>query len=277
MSQDTVTRPVGVDELRRAWHALQQGQFRARPTAPPRPDHDAEGGCAPRWDPAEPVLPVVGCIGQAGATTLALAIATVAEATRLIECGTATASGLAAAATAELGRDERWTLGRRDRVWLARVSEVLLDPSETPLPGELAQQVSLSVLDVAWEVGQVMACDGWIRHQLLAAPTPVLVTSPTVPGLRRLEIALSLLPADQPVIAMTGAPARRWPAQLTGSIGPLTAAALADQRLVNIPTDKSLAIRGVSSSPLPTSLLQAAETLLQHTAVRNHHQKGQQS
>lgn len=124
----------------------------------------------------------MGCIGQAGATTLALAIATVAEATRLIECGTATASGLAAAATAELGRDERWTLGRRDRVWLARASEVLLDPSETPLPGELAQQVSLSVLDVAWEVGQVMACDGWIRHQLLAAPTPVLVTSPTVPG-----------------------------------------------------------------------------------------------
>ena len=46
---------------------------------------------------------------------------------------------------------------------------------------------------------------------------------------------------------------------------------------MNIPTDKSLAIRGVSSSPLPTSLLQAAETLLQHTAVRNHHQKGQQS
>jgi hypothetical protein len=106
-------------------------------------------------------------------------------------------------------------------------------------------------------------------------PSVIAVTSPTIPGLRRLEIALSLLPLAAQVIAVSGshlpAAGRR---QLTPRSGPLTAAALAAKRVCEHPDRQVLALRGLRSSPLPTSLLKAAETLLQHTAVGDHHQKG---
>ena len=72
MSETTVTRPVGVDELRRAWHALQEGQFRTRAPRPPQaPSARRPEVPASAWKPTEPVLPVIGCVGKAGATTAA--------------------------------------------------------------------------------------------------------------------------------------------------------------------------------------------------------------
>ncbi|NMM23992.1 MAG: hypothetical protein HHJ11_10915, partial [Phycicoccus sp.] len=59
------TRAVGVDELRRAWHAVQDGQFLApRPTdlgAASSPTEPAVGDDR-YWRPGESVLPVVGCL-----------------------------------------------------------------------------------------------------------------------------------------------------------------------------------------------------------------------
>ena len=277
MSETTVTRPVGVDELRRAWHALQEGQFRTRAPRPPQaPSARRPEVPASAWKPTEPVLPVIGCVGQAGATTAAVALATVVGAARVLECCTATSSGLTAAATAELGRSgHNWIVGRRERVWLARSSEVLLDPSETPLPDSPPTGTELTVLDVGWDLGQVLAGDSWLRDQVTTAPTIIAVTTPTIPGLRRLELALTMLAPARVIVAVTGSHPRRWPRPVTAALGPLTTAAVTANLLVDLPSDKGLALRGLDSSPLPTSLLKAAENLLQHVAAGDQHQKGQ--
>ena len=75
------TRPVAVEELRRAWHAVQDGAFRhpARPqdVAPATPIATvAMPKPAERWTPTsgELVVPVVGAAGSCGATTVALAL-----------------------------------------------------------------------------------------------------------------------------------------------------------------------------------------------------------
>jgi hypothetical protein len=273
----TPVRPVGIEELRRAWHAVQEGRFRARQSRaeiPPR----SPGEALTVWNPTEPVLPVLGCAGQTGATTIALALATAAGSSRVVECCTATASGLSAASTAELGQgQDDWALGRRSQVWLTRTSRVLLEPGEAAPPDPPLESVSLTVLDVGWEVGQVMASDSWIREQVTTASSLVLASTPTVPALRRLEMALTLLSPAHVVIAIRGPHPRRWPKTLTASLGPLSVDALKTGPVVSIPTDKGLLLRGLDSTPLPTSLLKAAENLLQHIAVGDHHSKGPQS
>ena len=95
--------------------------------------------------PTEPVLPVLGCVSQAGASTLALAIATCASPARVLECAPASASGLAVAATAELGTTGNgWALGRREQVWIARTSGVLLGVGDVPWPDDPPAGVGLS-------------------------------------------------------------------------------------------------------------------------------------
>jgi hypothetical protein len=150
---------VEVAELQRAWRAVQAGQFRS--TARRTPSD------ATHWTPPEPVVPVLGCAGSAGASTLALALATVAAArwggSRVVECCTATASGLAAASTAELGRHPAgWVQGRRGEVLIDRSSELLADVHQVPLPVETPASVAISVLDVGWELGQVLAADAGV-------------------------------------------------------------------------------------------------------------------
>lgn len=274
MTPTASTRPVSVDELRRAWRAVQDGQFRGRTHASSLRTSRlvaADGG----WVATEDVLPVIGCVGQAGASTLALAIATVASPARVLECCTAPASGLSTAATAELGTtDNAWTVGRRERVWIGRATQVLLGVDEVPVPDDPHLEVALSVLDIGWEVGHVLASHSWVRDQALDAPAVIAVTTPTIPGLRRLETALSLLQASRTQVAVLGAPRRRWPRQLVAAMGPLTAAADTGGRLVTIPPDRQLAVRGLDSAPLPPTLLKAAETLLRQAAVGAHHSKG---
>ena len=275
MTATTSPRPVSVDELRRAWRAVQDGQFRPRAhrgaskrSASPTP---VAGG----WVPTEHVLPVVGCIGQAGASTLALAIATAARPARVLECCSATAAGLSTAATAELGvTDNGWTLGRRERVWIGRAAQVLLGADEVPVPDDPVAQVELSVLDVGWEITHVLASNGWVRDQVVAAPAVIVVTTPTIPGLRRLETTLSLLQDSCAQVAVIGAPRRRWPRHLVAAMGPLTAAVDARGHLLAIAPDRHLALRGLDTAPLPAALLTAAETLLRQTAVGDHPWKG---
>ncbi len=208
MTATTSPRPVSVDELRRAWRAVQDGQFR---THAHRGATNRGGRSVPAaggWAPAEPVLPVVGCVGQAGASTLALAIATAASPARVLECCSATASGLSTAATAELGvTDNDWTLGRRERVWIGRAAQVLLGSDEVPAPDDPVVEVELSVLDVGWEITHVLASNSWVRDQVVAAPSVIAVTTSTIPGLRRLETTLSLLPGSHAQVAVIGAPA----------------------------------------------------------------------
>lgn len=272
------TRAVGVDELRRAWHAVQEGQFVSPRTMDrgtvPRPTEEAVADDR-TWHPGESVLPVVGALPQAGATSLALAIATHASPARVIECHSPTASGLVGAATAELGTTSSgWAIGRRDQVHLARPSAFHLSVGELPLPDDAAAGTVLSVLDVGWELAHLLASPGWLSAALDAAPRVVLVGTATVPGLRGLETALTLLDPARPVVAVRGPDPRRWPRELTAAMGPATRDQHRTGRWVAVPHDRRLALRGIDSTPLYSALVAAAGDVLRHVDAVGHPPKG---
>lgn len=274
----TATRTAGVDELRRAWHAVQEGQFLASRTldrdSAPRPVQPGASDGA-TWRPVERVLPVIGALPQAGATTLALAIATHAAPARIIECGPPSASGLAGAATAELGTTSSgWTIGRRDKVHLARPSARRGRADALPCPDDAAIGTVLSVLDVDGELDLLLASGGWMSATVRAAPRVVLVATATVPGLRRLEVALRLLDPQRTVVAVRGPVPRRWPRELAAAMGPATREQHRTGRWVVVPNDKRLARRGIDSTPLPSALVRAAGDVLHNIGAASHPGKG---
>lgn len=272
----TATRPVTIDELQRAWRAVQAGQFRSQSSRPGSAQVETgAAAAAARWAPDERVLPVLGCHPQAGASTLAVAIATAAAPARVLECASASATGLAMAATAELGSGPGgWRLGRRGQVELARAGDILDAPSKVPLPEPPVGQIGLSVLDVGWEIGQLMATSTWVRETVTEATHVIASTTATIPGFRRLEIALDVLAPADPVVAVLGAPLRRWPRHLQHSLGPKATQARDAGRLHAIPLDRSLAERGLSGGPIPTAVFRAAEALLEQLAPGLHPTEG---
>lgn len=274
MSTTTITRPVSVDELRRAWQAVQDGQFRLT-----RPSHrlpeparvSSQPARGPVWVPETPVVPVLGCHGHAGATTLAVALATAAAPARVVECAGVSMTGLAAAATAELGVSASgWRLGRRDEVWIARPEAAYRDLGTIPVPDPSAPgapPVRLTVLDVGWDLAHVLGSDGWVNATLTSAAGLVLTATASVPGLRRLERTLTLLAERHVLVAVLGPPPRRWPRHVRATTGPLTRAVLDADRVVAVPVDRHLSSRGLDSADLPGSLLAAAESLLDRLPV----------
>lgn len=273
------TRPVAVEELRRAWHAVQDGAFRhpagpqavARTTPPlatvrtPMP--------AERWTPAsdELVVPVVGAAGSCGATTVALAVATVAGGrARVVECASASTSGLAAASMTELGADDHgWVLGTRDQVRLDRAAGVRTHP-DVPTPSPIDTPV-VTVIDIGSQVEQVLGGHDWLSSLLADAGSVVVVARATIPGLRRLESTLHMLDAERTIAAVLGPPRRRWPRAVAHGVGGLTAALVDDGRLVEIPEDRTLALHGLTPAPLPAGLITAAGVLLSLIEGNPHH------
>lgn len=285
---------VAVGELKRAWSAVQAGAFRqsreagvapeapllarTRPATPPA--LLARGpGVSSRWEPVlgERVLPVLGCAGSVGTTTVALAIATQAAAggtaTRVVECCTVTSSGLAAASTAELGLDPSgWVQGTRDQVLLERASHVLVSVDEVPCPAPIdVRPVDLTVLDIGWEIGQLVATASWLGDEIKDAPAVVVVARPTIPSFRRLEGALELLAghveAGHVTVGVIGPRRRKWTKGVEHSAGPRTRAALDSGHVVEVPEDRVLAVAGLDSTPLPPGVLAAASKLLELTTV----------
>lgn len=254
----TATRPVGVDELRRAWHAVQEGAFRQFP----QQGHTRRLTSA-REDRqlSEPVLPVIGCLPQSGASTLALALATVTRG-RVVECCSSSASGLVGAATAELGTGPGgWAIGRRDETQIARTRAVHLTPADVPAPIDGEAAGAATVLDLGWDLHHVLASDGWLRDELTGAPRVVLVSTATVPGLRRLENALALLGDSRPIVAVRTRAGRRWPRELRGAVGVATQRVRRAGNWVDLPHDRHLELRGVDSARLPPALLAAAAAI----------------
>ncbi len=265
---------VSVQELKQAWQAVQAGQFRRHPSEPPAtraagadPGHTS-GTLGQAWEPSEAVLPVVGCAGSVGASTIALALATAAIGpTRVVECCTVTASGLAAASTAELGQHPTgWVQGTRDHVLLERGSDVFIGPDEVPIPADTPHPVTLTVLDVGWELGQLLASPSWLADRLLQARHVVAVTTATIPGMRRLEGALALLDGVPVVAAVLGPRRRKWPRGVEHGMGALTRRLDQEGCLHQIPLDRDLANRGLDSQALPPPVLTAAGHLL-HAAT----------
>lgn len=270
MSTQTPSRPVGVDELKRAWHALNAGEFRTGPGAGKGPR--GRGAAAEdNWSPAdgEHTIAVIGSAGSVGASTVALATGLVAGApVRVIECCSVTASGLAAASTAELGlHPTDWRQGKRDHVLLERASEVLAGVDEVPLPTEAEDETQLTILDVGWEAGQLLATDCWLAEAVRAADQIVLVTTATVPGMRRAGVVMDLLAGywqpEQIALAVRGPRRKKWPRGLERAGGPAVRRALDADRCVEIPEDRELATNGLDSRPVPAPLISAARQLLE--------------
>lgn len=273
------TRPVAVEELLRAWHAVQDGAFRhpARPqdVAPATPIATvAMPKPAERWTPTsgELVVPVVGAAGSCGATTVALALATVVEGrARVVECASASMSGLAAASMTELGRDDHgWVHGTRDQVRLDRAARVRTHPDAVPTPSPIDTPV-VTVIDVGCQVERLLDGHDWLTSLLADAGPVVVVARATIPGLRRLESTLHLLDAERTITAVLGPPRRRWPRAVAHGVGGLTAALVDDGRLVEIPEDRTLALHGLTPAPLPFGLLTAAGALLSLIEGNPHH------
>ena len=270
MSTQTSSRPVGVDELKRAWQALNAGEFRTGPGAGKGPR--GRGTAAEDdWTPAagEHTIAVIGAAGSVGASTVALATGLAAAApVRVIECCSVTASGLAAASTAELGlHPTDWRQGKRDHVLLERASEVLAGVDEVPLPTDAEHDTQLTILDIGWEAGQLLATDCWLAESVRAADQIVLVTTATVPGMRRAGVAMDLLAGywqpEQIALAVRGPRRKKWPRGLEHAGGPAVRRALDADRCVEIPEDRELAVKGLDSRPVPAPLISAARQLLE--------------
>lgn len=270
MSTQTPSRPVGVDELKRAWRALNAGEFRTGPGAGKGPR--GRGVTAEdSWSPAdgEHTIAVIGCAGSVGASTVALAAGLAAAATvRVIECCSVTASGLAAASTAELGlHPTDWRQGKRDHVLLERASEVLAGVDEVPLPTDAQNETQLTILDIGWEAGQLLATDCWLAEAVRNADQIVLVTTATVPGMRRAGVVMELLAnhwrPEQIVLAVRGPRRKKWSRGLEHAGGPAVRRALDADRCVEIPEDRELAVNGLDSRPVPAPLISAARQLLE--------------
>jgi hypothetical protein len=267
-------RVVSVPELQRAWRAVKAGKFRHE--SPAAAGEARAVPNSPTWAPgnAEQILPVVACAAASGASTIALAVATAAGGSpRILECRGAT-SGLAAASTAELGlHPSGWRRGIRGGVLLERASGLLTRVDEVPLPSVPDRPLALTVLDVGWDLRQVLQVPSWIGEQVRTAGVVVVVTRATIPGLLHLETTLSLLGQIRVVAAMLGSPCRRWSKAVWQSSGPMTKAVEDSGLLVVIPHDSRLAAVGLDPRPLPRQLLEAAHAILELTgsAMRQVH------
>jgi hypothetical protein len=195
---------------------------------------------------------------------LALALATAATPpARVVECCSLTDSGLVAASTAELGvRDPGRARGTRGEVLIERVSTPLARVEEVPRPSTPDRPVHLTVLDVGWEIGQVLSTRTWLAAHVRDADRVVLVTTATVPGLRRLETTLGLLTARTVSAAVLGPRRGRWPRPVRHGVGPLTRSLDTAGGLVDLPESRAVAVNGVDSGALPSALLDAAARLL---------------
>lgn len=268
-THDTGTRRpiVSLGELQRAWDAVQSGRFRST-TNPGATGHATSTSTASgEWFHAETVVPIISAGGSVGATTLALALSTASSApARVVECCSASASGLASASTAELGAtDTGWRRGLREglhhRILLERAAERITTAAAVPLPADPDPTVAITFLDCGWDLDQLLA-DGWLAELVTAASALVVATTATVPGMRRLEVALDALQAAQVTAAVLGPRRKKWGRPVEGSLGPATRALDAVDGLVEIPLDRDLGVHGPTSRSLPQPLLNAAAQLL---------------
>lgn len=223
-----------------------------------RPPSTALCGWQPRYD--ERVVAVAGMIGSVGATTVSLALASVATFTgpaRIIECAPPSHSGLTAASTAELGAGRGgWRRGQREGVTLIRRSPTSLFDAAPPPPEDDGTFTVLDVGDVLTDrPGEQSIADdvvgGW-----------VLVARASVPCLRQLELVLELALVHSPTLAIVGMSPRRWPTRLASTIQPRTRALLESGRVATFRHDKHLAVTGLTPDPLPRHVAASARTLL---------------
>ena len=213
------------------------------------------------------MLLVLGCVPGCGTTTVALAAATAAAAAagaqvRLVECCAGWASGLAGAATAELGeRPGGWRRGRRDQVVVDRPGPDAAWPNLPPPPS--CPGAAATVVDGGCTGPGGPAGPGWLVGLSAGAAAVVWVSAATVPGVRRLETILAGGGRSPMGVALVGVAGRRGlPRGLTVHAGPRVRAVVDAGLVVGVPWLPRLRRTGVDAGPLPPALLAAAARLL---------------
>ncbi len=215
-------------------------------------------GWQPRYD--ECVVAVAGMAGSVGATTVSVALASVAAVSgpaRIIECASPNRSGLTAASAAELGTGRGgWARGQREGVTLIRRSSSSLFDAAPPPPEE---DGTFTVLDV----GDLLTDrPGEPSIPADVASRWVLVASASVPCLRQLELVLDLALVRNPTLAIVGTAPRRWPTGLASAVQPRTRSLLESGRVATFRHDKRLALTGLTPDPLPRHVAASARRLL---------------
>lgn len=254
---------VAVNELQAAYQAAIAGAFRPGPRnvmRQPQPP-TAENLWVPASD--EKVLLVSGVGGNVGASTVALAIAGQIDGpSRVVECCTVAASGLASASDAELGQDATgWVRSRRGAVGLERQSRRITGCGELPAPSSAARSATTTIIDCSWDVDALLSGSNWLTHIAQTAAAVVVVAQPTIQGLRRMGVAIELL-GEQRVVAVIVGLGRRWPRAIGQALtGPLRRLRDAG-RLLSMPHDPSLAITGLTPDPLPAAVQAVGASLL---------------
>ena len=225
-------------ELRAAYTALQAGTFADLCTDFSTP--------VDTYELAGRVVGVVGVTAGIGTTTVALAVAEVLGAARLVELAAPHASGLAAASTAELGTRAGWSLGQRGELRLER-----RDTPDATIPAADHDADDVTVVDLG----------AWTSH-IPTTGSLVVVAPCSVPGIRRLNACLTTLNPTQLVVVVTGAPGRTLPRQVAGAFAPALRAVAADGRVLVVPESAALRLTGVTGEPLPRLLRTAVAPIV---------------
>lgn len=257
------TRTLSAGELQRAGTALLEGRFRA-PTESARFGDARSAGTPSSWDPAERVVVVAGAAGRVGATTVALAAASVATHARLVEAGPLQSSGLSVASTAELGMGaEGWRSADRDGLRIER--RAVADPRPEHVGPPLPTHRDTTVVDVGWSLDTHSSIDGacWLGQSMARFPL-VLVTCATAPGMRSLEAALARIGRDAVTVVVTGpSSTRRWSKATTRALRtcPMVAAVADAGRLHTAPLVRPLR-DGITDEPLPPAYVSSVASAL---------------
>jgi hypothetical protein len=212
----------------------------------------ARGGVEPdpRW------VCVIAAHAGAGASTVALAIvdaaSTAARTTNLVETAHPTRSGLVAATNSELGLDASgvWRRGSRGRVTIDRRAGGEL-PTGWPILPQSAD--GLIVVDLG------LPTPDSLERLAVSGCRIVVVCRPTVPGVRRAEHLLTVLPGPVIVASVGGG---RWPGEVNASLGPHLRDRRGHNAVVAVPTDRHFEVTGPTSSSLPKSIAAAGRSLL---------------
>ncbi|SDG04534.1 hypothetical protein SAMN05660662_0125 [Blastococcus aurantiacus] len=203
---------------------------------------------------------VLAAHGGAGASTVALAVAealTDSGRVHLLDFGEPIWSGLAAAASIELGSEGAfWWRGRRGRLDLSRLARHRTDGG-LPSPPELDGGARRLVVDAGWALTTALlqACSNQV---ILLGEQVVVVTRVTVPAVRQTERALTAV-GNEAVVAAVG-PAR-WPRAVEASCGPRLAELRALGRVVRVPIDRRLEVSGLTGDRLPAAVAAAGRSL----------------
>jgi hypothetical protein len=249
---------------------------KARPPGGETEPHSSTNDSSDQSSFAGPRLIVVsGVHSGAGATTVAVALGEAANAggvsVGVDEFAGPFASGLGTACDAELGPDpsRRWLVGRRGGYVLRRLADSGATIANAAPP--VGSHPTLTILDTGWSWPAVSthvvasAAAAGLPAALRSAPL-VLVCRATVPSLRRTEAVLAQAFADlgpDHALALAVLGPDRWPGEVLASIGPRIRVLRDQRRVVAVPLDKRLAVRGVTADLLARSVTAAGRSLLQ--------------